>query len=152
MHFKAGGIMELNYTELAAWGGAISGIIGIAIIAWQQWKKTQLEVSTAENEADHKRRSSEAAFQAQEDVRIIDYWKALNAEITERSKNALAAVETKILALEQEAEKRREEHIKCQLDNAAMKVQLEHHQQEGVQMRAEIKNLRDRVATLEGRS
>lgn len=152
--------MDWDSTKLVALGGTIATAIGIVagavILAWQKWRSVQQEAAKGDVDVDvkttdaaNKHRQEDADFEARENQRIIDYWKSLNAEISERSRVVIQSIELKVKELETEGEKRREEHIKCQLDNAAMKVQLEHLREQIVAFAADKNQLRDRIAALE---
>ncbi len=152
--------MDLDTTQIVAIVGSVSATIGglltAVVVLYGKWRsaiqeaaKGDIDVDLKATEASNKHRQEDADFEARESQRIIDYWKSLNAEISERSRIALSGIESKVRELEVEGEKRREEHIKCQLDNATMKSQIEHLREQVVAINEDRKQLRERVAALE---
>ncbi len=154
--------MDWDTTKIVALTTAMATVIGVlggaVIILWKKWREAQQEaakgdvdVTVKTTDAANKHRQEDADFEARENQRIIEYWKSLNAEMSERSRIVISSVEAKVKELEVEGQKRLEEHIKCQLDNAAMKVQVEHLKEQVAALNSEKNQLRDRVAALEAK-
>lgn len=137
-------------------GGGLVALVGGGLYLWKTWRVNQqeaakgdIDVIVKETEANDRRRKQDATFKAEESDRVIAYWKALTVEISDRNKAAMILIDSKIEALEVEAEKRREEHTKCREENAMMKIHVEHLKEQFAASVADRKELRDRVAALE---
>ncbi len=154
--------MDWDTTKIVALTTAMSTVIGVlggaVLILYKKWREAQqeaakgdIDVSVKTTDAANKLRREDADFEARENQRIIDYWKSMNADLNERSNTVIKGIEAKLKEQEIEGQKRLEEHIKCQLDNATMRAQIEHLKEQIAALTSEKNQLRDRVAALEAK-
>lgn len=88
-------------------------------------QKLHIENQRLQDEVSAKKRRDDADFDALESERITKQWETFNAEMKEHYESALSSVQAELNAMKAEIDKRREEHHKCQIENAVIRQQIE---------------------------
>lgn len=138
---------DIDWSGVGAFatGGGFVAFAGGCLFLWKTWRANQQEAAKGDIDVTDKERES----RAREDLRIIDYWKALNAESKAQLMEIIDRLEAKQVETDAELDKRRKEHEECQRSDAVKSAQIAHLQETSAEKTEQIRELRTRVETLE---
>ncbi len=128
-----------------ALGSGLVALVGGGLMLWKKFRTDQQDVERGAIDLADK----QAEYQAREELRIIEHWRGLNAELKAQMTAVIDKLTLRQDAMSLELEKRQRDHDECKQSDAVNKARIEHLTIQLADKADQIKELRQRVDQLE---